>query len=203
MGRITTVEALRQHYRAPTERAVRKQLDHLDPHCRRFIELSPFMVLASSRPNGPGDVSPRGGEAGFVRVLDATTVAFADSPGNNRLDTLENIIANPEVGMLFLVPGVDEALRVNGTAEIDDDAALRETFATRGRPPATVVRVAVREAYLHCAKAVMRARLWSPEARIDRSTLPSMGEMLREQIGLDGPAETQREMLARYEETLY
>ena len=203
MPAIRSADDLRSRYRHPSERAVRKQLDRLDPHCRRFVELSPFVLLASSGRSRQADVSPRGGEPGFVAILDDRTLAIPDSPGNNRLDSLSNVVENPEVALLFLVPGVDEVLRVNGTAEVLDDETLCTALTTRGRPPATVIRVAVRDAYLHCAKAVMRARLWHEDSKVERSTLPSLGQMLKDQIGSTAPAETQEEMAARYEATLY
>ena len=203
MPAIRSVDDLRSRYHRPSERAVRKQLDRLDPHCRRFVEVSPFVLLASSGRSRQADVSPRGGEPGFVKILDDRTLAIPDSPGNNRLDSLSNVVENPEVALLFLVPGVDEVLRVNGTAEILDDEPLRAEHVMRGRAPATVIRVAVRDAYLHCAKAVMRARLWHEDSKVERSTLPSMGRMLKDQIGSTAPAETREEMVARYEAQLY
>ena len=202
MAAIRSIDALRSHYGRPSERAVRKQLDRLDVHCRRFVELSPFVLLASSARTGQADVSPRGGAPGFVKALDDRTLAIPDSPGNNRLDSLSNIVENPQVALLFLIPGVDEVMRVNGTAEVLDDEALRAGLAARGRTPATVIRVAVRDAYLHCAKAVMRAGLWHEDSKVERSTLPSLGQMLKDQIGSTAPAETQEEMVARYEATL-
>ena len=202
MPAIRSADDLRSRYHRPSERAVRKQLDRLDPHCRRFVELSPFVLLASSGRSGQADVSPRGGEPGFVAILDDRALAIPDSPGNNRLDSLSNIVENPEIALLFLVPGVDEILRVSGTAEVLDDEALRAALTTRGRPPATVIRIAVRDACLHCAKAVMRARLWHEDSKVERSTLPSLGQMLRDQIGSTAPAETQEEMVARYEAQL-
>jgi hypothetical protein len=202
MAKVGSVERLRELYKAPTARAVAKQLDRLDRHCRRFIELSPFVLIGTSGEAGRGDVSPKGDAPGFVAVVDERTLAIPDRPGNNRIDTLANLIANPEVGLLFMIPGVEETLRVNGTATIDDDAALRARFAVNGRPPATVIVVAVREAYLHCAKSIIRARLWAPEAKVDRSALPTMGEMVHAQTGLGTP-ETRAEMLARYADTLY
>ncbi len=203
MARIASLAALRKLYKAPSERARLKQLDRLDRHCRRFVELSPFLVLSSQSPEHGGNVSPRGGAAGFVRVLDERTLAIPDRPGNNRIDSLANILASPEVGLLFLVPGVDEMLRVNGSAEIRDDEALCDSFAIGERRPAVVVLVHVREAFLHCGKALMRARLWDVEAQVQRASLPSMGEMLKEQIGLAEPAESQVQMVARYRENLY
>lgn len=203
MARITSVEALRALYPPAHERAVRKQLDRLDRHCRSFIALSPIVVVSSSGADGLADVSPRGDQPGFVQVLDDNTLAIPDWPGNNRLDTLTNIIANPAVGLLFLVPGVEEVLRVNGEAELRDDADLRSAFERAGKLPRLLVLVRVREAYLHCAKALMRARLWDPASRIERSRLPSMNEMIRDQIGGDGPVEPQHEMIERYRKVLY
>ena len=203
MARIETPEALGRLYKAPSERARLKQLDRLDRHCRRFVELSPLAILASASPAGGQDVSPRGGVPGFVRVLDERTLALPDRPGNNRIDSLANLVACPEVALLFLVPGVEELLRVAGRAEIRDDAELCQSFAVGERRPATVLLVHVREAFLHCGKALMRARLWEADAKVERASLPSMGEMLKEQIGLSAPAESQADMLARYRENLY
>ena len=159
---VRSSDELRERYRQPGERARRKQLDRLDPHCRRFVELSPFAVLATAGPDGLADATPRGGEPGFCHVLDEHTLLLPDRPGNNRLDSLSNLVSRPGVGLLFLVPGVDETLRVNGTAELRDDEELRARFDDGGRRPATVLVVTVREAYLHCGKALMRARLWDP-----------------------------------------
>jgi len=203
VSRIDSAEALARLYKTPSERARLKQLDRLDRHCRRFIELSPLAILGSSSPEGGADVSPRGGEPGFVRVLDEHTLALPDRPGNNRIDSLGNLIASPEVALLFLVPGVDELLRVAGRAEIRDDAELCQSFAVAERRPATVLLVHVREAFLHCGKALMRARLWDAQSQVERASLPSLGEMLKEQIGLAEPADSQAEMVARYREKLY
>ena len=179
----------------------RKALTRLDRHCRRFVELSPFVVVGTSGAAGQ-DVSPRGGPPGFVKLLDAETLLLPDFPGNNRLDSIENILEDGRIGMLFLVPGMDETLRVNGRATLEADPALRAQTAVDGRTPLSVLRVAVEQAYLHCGKALMRSALWDPAAQIDRATLPSMGEMLRDQLSLD-KGETQDEMLLRYKQTLY
>lgn len=200
---ITTREQLRTLYAPAKERSVRKQIDHLDVHCRRFIGLSPLVVLASSSTGAQMlDASPRGGEPGFVKVEGTRTLLLPDAPGNNRLDTLENIVDTGRIGLLFLVPGVDETLRINGQAELTTDPATLALFAATRRPPKLVIRVTVAEAYLHCAKALMRSALWNPANHIDRSALPSMGEMMKDQIGGDAPAETQAEMLARYAQDL-
>jgi hypothetical protein len=202
MTDIATESALRALYAAPGERALRKQLDRLDAHCRRFIELAPFLVLASTDGEGRTDASPRGGPPGFVKVLDEKTLLIPDSKGNNRLDSLANLLRAPGVGLLFLVPGVDETLRVNGRAAVSTDAALIDRCDTGRNRPRLVLRVAVQEAYLHCAKALMRARLWDPAARNERSVLPSMNQMLKDQIGQDGEPESEASMRARYQADL-
>ncbi len=195
---ITSFEDLRRLYGNARERSVKKELPLLDAHCIRFVELSPLVVVSSAGAAGDLDASPRGGEPGFVKVLDSGTLLIPDSPGNNRLDTLENIVQTGRVGLLFLVPGVDETLRVNGTATLSDDEVDRSACADAKRMPKLVIRVAVQAAYLHCAKALMRSALWDSARHIDRAALPSMGEMLKDQIGGDIPAETQAQMLVRY-----
>jgi hypothetical protein len=199
---LNTLASLRALYPAPKERAVRKQIDHLDLHCQRFIALSPFVVLASSGADGAMDASPRGGAPGFVKAPDAHTLLIADAPGNHRLDTLENIVATGRLGLLFMVPGVDETLRVNGAAQLSTDPLLIEQVADERRRPAVVIQVRVEQAYLHCAKAFMRSRLWSVQAQVQRSVLPTMGRMISEQTGLVGADETQEQMLARYQADL-
>lgn len=203
MARIETMESLRAIYGAPKGRSVAKQLDRLDRHCRSFIALSPFVILATQGADGFGDATPRGDHPGFVTVADDTTLVLPDRVGNNRIDTLSNIVERPGIGLIFLIPGVDETLRVNGTAVIDDDLALRSAHMAEGRIPATVLVVTVREAYLQCAKALMRSKLWAEESRGPRDRLPTMGEMLKDHTRSNEQAETQAEMLARYATTLY
>lgn len=199
-GYIEAVEDLRVLFAAPGERAVRKQIDRLDQHSRRFIELSPFVVIASN--NGESlDASPRGGSPGFVHVVDDSTLWIPDSPGNNRLDSLVNVISTGRIGLLFLIPGVDETLRVNGGARLSADPAKLQHFSGE-KTPRVIVEVCVEEAFLHCAKALMRSKLWADEARQARSVLPTMGQMLAEQTGAAGPSETQEQMLARYAKDL-
>jgi PPOX class probable FMN-dependent enzyme len=200
--KIQSVEQLRSLYSHPTERALRKQLAQVDRHMNKFITLSPFLVISSSSTAFLLDASSRGGEPGFVKVVDDTTLLIPDAPGNNRLDTLQNIISTSQVGLLFFIPGVDEMLRVNGQASLSTAPDLLARFANTARPPKLVIEVCVREAYLHCAKSLMRSKLWDMKSQVERSVLPSMGEMLKEQIGLEGPAESQEEMLKRFASTL-
>ncbi|HBI83559.1 pyridoxamine 5'-phosphate oxidase family protein [Orrella sp. NBD-18] len=193
---IDSLEKLRTLYGPAKERALKKQQSELDVHCRRYIELSPFVVLASSGLDKKLDASPRGGAPGFVKIVDSHTLLLPDSPGNNRLDTLENIIETGRIGMLFLIPGVDETLRVNGAAELRMDTHYLDICQTEVRRPKLVIKITVQEAYLHCAKAFMRSGLWNPDARIDRKRLPTMNQMVGEQTGLQ--SETEEETLKRY-----
>lgn len=199
---ITSVAELRRLYPEPAGRTLLKVLDRLDVHCRRFIDLAPFAVLATVSARGRLDSSPRGGAPGFVHVRDDRTLWLPDAAGNNLLDALTNVVETGRAGLLFLIPGVDETLRVNGAARIRDDADALGPFVAERRPPRAVIEVDVEEAFLHCAKALMRARLWDPAGRRDRAELPTMGEMLRDQTGATGPVETQEEMVARYTRAL-
>ena len=180
MGTMGTLEDLRGCYPRPLERSLRKSLTKLDAHMRHFISLSPFLCLGTSG-DGGGDVTPRGDSPGFVHVLDDQTLLIPDWPGNNRLDSLTNVVANPNVGLLFLIPGVNETLRVNGSAEITMEPVLLERWTVNGKHPRSAMRVTVREAYLHCAKALMRAKLWEDDYRIERKELPTYAQMLKDQ----------------------
>jgi PPOX class probable FMN-dependent enzyme len=153
---IQSIEQLRTLYASPKERAVKKQLPALDKHCRQFIALSPFVVLGSQGADDALDASPRGGAPGFVKITDAGQLLIPDSPGNNRLDTLENIIHTGRIGMLFLIPGVDETLRVNGQAKLTTETELLKRCTSELKPPKLVIQVDVTQAYLHCAKAFLR-----------------------------------------------
>lgn len=203
MARITSLEHLRSRYAEAHERAVLKETTRLHRHHIRFIELSPFLAISSTGSDGRGDVSPRGETPGFVHVLDDVTLAIPDRPGNNRLDTLTNILTNPNVGLMFMLPGVNEIMRVNGVAELRDDAELMAKFVVNGKPPKLVIVVHVTQAYLHCAKALMRSALWDERSKNPRNVLPSMGEMLRDQIGPQIPLETEEAAIARYKTQLY
>lgn len=187
-AKLDTEEALRTVYPEPSGGAVAKQLAFVDPHARRFIELSPFLCIGTSRPDGLADVSPRGGEQGFVHMLDEKTLAMPDRPGNNRLDTLTNIAHAPAVGLLFFVPGFEEMLRVNGIASTSIEPALMERFVVDGKKPRSVMVVEVRELYFHCTKALRRSGLWDPSKQVARDTMPSFGQIFRDQTKAEIPA---------------
>ena len=203
---LTTRDELRQLYGAASERASLKVMRSLDRHAQQFIALSPFVVLASANATGQMDASPRGGAPGFVKVIDTQTLLIPDAPGNNRLDTLENILDTGQLGLLFMLPGFDETLRVNGQATLSTEPSALQQCADARRTPVLVIRVRVQAVYLHCAKAFMRAQLWNPSRHAQRHLMPSMGEMLRDQIqstqGHDMGVETQEEMMARYRQSL-
>jgi uncharacterized protein len=192
---ITTEAELRARFAAPGRLAILKQLDRLDHNCRRFIALSPFLCLASARPDGLADNSPRGDAPGFVQVLDERTLLIPDRPGNNRLDSMANILHNPNVGLLFFIPGVTETLRVNGRARLTGSPELLARFEVRGRAPKAAIVVEVVEAFLHCSKALIRSRLWEDDAKVDRQALPTLGRMVAEAV--DGRAA--QETVAEYD----
>lgn len=173
--------AVREVIGAPMELAVKKAIPKLDKYSRELIERSPFLTLGTANANGKADVSPRGDAPGFVLILDDNTLFIPERPGNNRVDSLTNITENPNVGLLFMVPGFDETLRVNGRATVVKDASLLERCAVKGRVPKLGILVAVEEAYLHCAKAFRRSKLWEPESLQDRSEMPSIGKIIMEQ----------------------
>ncbi|NIJ73281.1 MULTISPECIES: pyridoxamine 5'-phosphate oxidase family protein [unclassified Xanthomonas] len=174
--RITTLNALEALYGQPAERAVRKQLDHLNADYQAFVHASPFVVLASAGDEGL-DCSPRGDAPGFVQVLDARTLALPDRPGNNRVDTLRNLLQDPRLSLLFLIPGIGETLRVNGRAEIRVDPELLARFAVGERLPRSVIVVHIEAVYFHCARAIVRSQLWDPTRHLPRDRLPSPGTM--------------------------
>ena len=187
-GDITTREALEDHYGQPKGHLSRKELPKLNEHSRHFIALSPFLVLSTSAANdGPADASPRGDAPGFVQVLDDTTIAIPDRPGNKLAFGLKNILENPQVGLLFLMPGTPETLRINGRAEIHAGMEIREKLSARTRPAVVAIRVAVEECFFHCAKAFKRSELWKPDTWPDRYRI-SFGELLAPKMG-GGPAE--------------
>lgn len=175
---IVRAEAeLTEMYGPALERSVRKQLDHLDDLCRAFIAASPMVIVGTQGPNA-SDNSPRGDVAGFVKVADDHTLLIPDRRGNNRLDTLHNLVRNPKVGLLFLVPGVTETFRVNGEAVISRDPALTDQFVMQGKAPRTVIVVTVKEAYIQCSRALVRSDIWNPAKHALPGTVPSMGTVM-------------------------
>lgn len=201
MRTIETREELRALYGAPSERAIRKQLARIDKHCRHFIERSPFLVVSSTGPHG-ADVSPRGDPPGFVTVLDEQRLLIPDRAGNNRIDSLENILADPRVGLLFFLPGVDETLRINGRARVVVGAEV-EAMALNGKAPKTALLVEVEEVFLQCAKALIRSKLWDPATRVERKSFPSFGTILADQMKEGAAAEIDRSIEEGYRTRLY
>ena len=181
-GTITEVQQLRAMYDKPFERSLLKQLDHIDSVSRRFIAASPFAILATCGPSGL-DCSPRGDHPGFVRVLDDKTLLIPDRRGNNRLDSLQNIVENSAVGLIFLIPGVHETFRVNGRARLSADPQLCEQFVVMGRAPKAVIVVTVDEAYVHCPRALVRADLWNPAKFAPQGKVPTIGDLLEAHTG--------------------
>ncbi len=178
--------------------------DRLDVHCRNFIALSPLCVISSSRADGRADASPRGDLPGsLARVLDDKTLLLPDRPGNRRLDTLTNLLERPYVGLLFFVPGMNETLRINGREEIVTAPKLLAPLKVRGKSPLSALAVTVEEAYLHCAKALVRARIWKPEARVERSRFPTYGQVLADQIAGADAAEIDADSAASARTDLY
>ncbi len=177
--RITSEEELRNVIGEPTELVKAKLGDQLNELTRQFIKRSPFVCVATSGRGGGVDVSPRGDPAGFVRVLDERTLLLPERPGNRLADTLINVLSDPRIALLFLIPGVGDTFRVNGTAVITDDPDLLEASAVNGKAPRLGIVISVREAYTQCAKALIRSDLWNPENHIERAELPSNGEILK------------------------
>ena len=187
-------------YRAPGQIVLDKVLGHVEKHGKSFIALSPFCVVSSAGPDGAIDVSPRGGEAGFVHVSeDGKTVFLPDRPGNNRLDNIRNLLAGPgRIGMMFMIPGFDDVFRINGRASATGDADLLAQFVECGKTPRLVLCIAVEEAFFHCPKAIMRARLWEEDAKVDRGVLPTLSEIVMDQLGLGKPTVSEEEIRESY-----
>ncbi|CAM3416582.1 pyridoxamine 5'-phosphate oxidase family protein [Kibdelosporangium persicum] len=184
MTEIKTLDELVELTGEPLDQVRCKIQDRIDAHARTLIAHSPFVLLATAAPDGSCDVSPRGDPAGSVLVVDDRTLVLADRPGNKLHDSLRNIVANPHAGLLFVVPGMNETLRVNGRAKLVSDAPFFEDLVVKGKRPKLAVVVEVEQLYMHCAKAFLRSSLWRPETWPDRATLPSMGTVLKGQMGL-------------------
>ena len=200
---ITSLEQLRTLYGETSKASIVKEIDHINGGYRKLIEAAPFAVVATSGPEGL-DCSPKGDAPGFVRVLDDRTLALPDRPGNNRIDGFTNVLRDPRISLLLLIPGVGETLRVNGRASITVDPELMQSFAVSGKLPRCVLVVHVERIYFHCSKAIVRSRLWDDAARIDRKSLPSTGTLIAElsQGALGGDA-YDRELPARIKSMLY
>lgn len=199
---IKTIEELRELYGYPSGRAKIKALSQLEQHSKNFINKSPFVVISTVDKNNKLDASPRGGTAGFIKIINDKTIIIPDAKGNNRLDSLSNITATKQIGLLFMIPGVDETLRVNGAAHLSTDDAYLDMFVEERKRPTTCIVVDIEELFLHCAKAFMRSKLWDASAQIDRKELPTLGKMLNDQLNIDAPTESQEEMVARYQKDL-
>lgn len=204
MDIIEDIAEIRELYGEPGERAVKKQLPRLEKHSRAFIALSPFLVIASADPAGRVDASPKGDAPGFVRVLDDETLLVPDRLGNNRVDTISNLLVSPGVGLIFFVPGLRETLRVNGRARVTTDPALLEPCAVGGKAPRSGILVTAEEVYFHCGKALIRSDLWNPAKHVPQSEFPSLGRIIAEQIG-DGRSieESERYTAESYRTRLY
>jgi PPOX class probable FMN-dependent enzyme len=201
---ISTTEQLESLYAdAPYGPALIKEVDYVTPQYRKLIEAAPFVVLATCGPEGL-DCSPRGDPPGFVRVVDEKTLLIPDRRGNNRIDSLRNLVRDPRVSLLFLIPGVGETMRINGRAKISTDPKLTKTFVINGKVPKCVLVVTVETAYFQCTKAIIRSKLWDPASKVDRKTLPTPGSIIAELTdGKMGGAEHDREAPARIKETIY
>jgi uncharacterized protein len=199
---------LRSLFPATHSIAIDKCLNRLDQHAMDFVARSPFLCIGTQSPDGLADVSPRGDPRGFVKILDDKTLLIPDRPGNNRLDTQKNILANPVVGLLFMVPGFDDTMRVNGTAQITRDPALLALMVVNDRIPTVAIVVTVEEVFIHCAKAFRRSKLWDPEQRQNRSDMPSLVKIILDQTSgaPDDPEEMKKmdaDLEVEYQKTMY
>ena len=203
MDIVEDISELRELYGEPSERAVKKQLQRLEKHSRAFIALSPFLVIATADPSGRCDASPKGDAPGFVRVIDDETLLIPDRLGNNRVDTIGNLLAAPGVGLIFFVPGLRETLRVNGRARITTDPALLEPCAVNGKAPRSGILVTADEVYFHCGKALIRSDLWNPAKQVKPADFPSLGRIITEQIGEGSVEAAERYTEESYRTRLY
>ncbi|MSO80174.1 MAG: pyridoxamine 5'-phosphate oxidase family protein [Alphaproteobacteria bacterium] len=195
--------ALRAHYGEPKGFLKHKELPALNEHSRRFIAMSPLVLIATSAAdNGPADCSPRGDSPGFVAILDDRTLAIPDRPGNRRVDTHHNIVSNAQVGMLFMVPGINEMLRVNGKARLTTEPALLARMAANGKPPLAAIVVDIAESFFHCGKALIRADFWNPDNHVERTSFPTLAKISADQYGVDEASNHER-IEREYVENLY
>jgi PPOX class probable FMN-dependent enzyme len=200
--KITNTSQLREIYGFPSGRSKDKALKELELHSINFIGSSPFVVISTIDSKGKMDVSPRGGEIGFVKITNNSELLIPDSKGNNRVDSLSNIIETSRVGLLFFIPGIDETLRVNGSAIVSTSEDILNRFTSDSRPPISCIVVNIEEVFLHCAKAFMRSQLWNDETYIDPQDFPSMGQMMKDQLKTTTEAESREAMIERYSKDL-
>ncbi len=205
---ITNTDELRERYADVHPLAVKKCIGRLDQHAIDFISRSPFLCVGTQNANGMADVSPRGDPPGFVKVIDETTLAIPDRPGNNRLDSFANILSNPNVGLLFMVPGFDETLRVNGTATLSINTDLLASMAVKDRAPSIAIVVNVREVFMHCAKAFRRSKLWAAASLQNRNDMPSLAKIILDQVNEAPEDDKAQEKIDRkleedYKNTMY
>ena len=199
---LESEEQLRELYGYAKGRAKDKQLPSLERHSSNFLAHSPFVTISTYAKSGFVDCSPRGGSPGFVKIINDNCIILPDGKGNNRLDSLVNIIETGQIGCLFLIPGVDETLRINGLARISTSPEYLSLFSDDRNPPKTCIEITIKEVFLHCAKALMRSELWSLKAQIDRADFPTMGAMINDQLSIKDDPETQEDMIARYKRDL-
>jgi PPOX class probable FMN-dependent enzyme len=203
MDGITDAAALRDFYGDASQLSQMKELTRLDKHCRAFIALSPFLVLATADTEGRLDASPRGDAPGFVLVIDDTTLLLPDRPGNNRVDSYGNVVANPGVGLIFFVPGIDETLRVNGRASVTTDASLLAGAEAMGKVPRAGLLIAVEQAFFHCAKALKRSHLWDATRHVERRSFPSLGKIIADQTAQCSVEDAEARIEDGYKNRLY
>jgi uncharacterized protein len=203
LNELTNRDSARAHYGEPSHMAKAKELDRLDPHCRAFIALSPLIVIATSDAQGRADVSPRGDAPGFVAVLDDRTLLIPDRTGNKRIDTIMNLTENPHAGLMFMVPGINECLRVNGSVRITLDPELLTPLTVQGKAPSSGILLAVEEVFFQCGKALIRADLWNADRHVPRGAFPSLGTILADQISGGRADEYDHGIAEHYSKRLY
>ena len=202
MGIIKDEEQLRKLYEYPKGRAAIKVIKELEKHSKEFLKLSPFVVISSIGADGIADASPRGDGKGFVKIKDNRTIIIPDRSGNNRLDTLQNIIANPAIGLLFFIPGINEVLRINGKGYIEDDIDLCNEFKIKNNVPKSCILINIKEIYMHCAKAIMRSSLWDASTYLASKDFPTISRIINDQINSNDDLKDHQQEEQRYREQI-
>jgi uncharacterized protein len=203
MDGIADLDTLRSHVGTISEMAAHKVMPRLDQYSRAFIALSPFLVLATTDGDGGVDASPRGDASGFVAMPDDTTLVIPDRPGNRRVDSFSNVVRQPAVGLIFFVPGINETLRVNGTARVITDPSILTPLEAMGKIPATALRVAITEVFFHCGKALIRSKLWDASRHVPRANFPSLGRIMADQTAVMSVDSADHAIAKSYREKLY